>query len=381
MGKKKLLMIVNNLKFFLTHRLPVAQAAVANGYEVSIAYGELGGATLSVLEQSGINAFYVPMKRGGYNLLQEILSLYLVWRIFNRLRPDLIHLVTVKPYLYGGLVGRFTAVKSVVSAVAGLGGFFNRENLASRVLRALLLPLYKVAFGHPNQRVIVQNMNDAERLMRWGVVRSEKLCLLRGSGVNLAKFHHCDEPATLPVVCFAARLVRDKGVFDFVSAARLLRKRAVEARFWLAGQPDSNNSEGLTDRELQRLRDEEVVEVLGFQNDIPALYRQSHIICLPSFYGEGLPKSLLEGAAAGRAIVTTDHPGCRDAIVPNVSGLLVPVKCPEKLADALQWLIEHPEERVAMGRAGRQLAEREFAIEKIVQRHMDIYRELLDNVT
>jgi len=226
--------------------------------------------------------------------------------------------------------------------------------------------------------VIFQIQYDASVLVNWGVLDSQKIRLLRGSGVDLTAFTQFEEDDGVPIVCFASRLLRDKGVYDFVAAARLLQKRGIEARFWLVGDADTKNPTGLTATELQSLRDGDVVEVLGYKKDIPALYAKAHIICLPSFYGEGIPKALIEAAAASRAVVTTDHPGCREAVVPNKSGLLVPVKSPEKLADALQWLIEHPADRLAMGKAGRLLAEREFAIEKIVQGHLEIYRELLE---
>ena len=148
----------------------------------------------------------------------------------------------------------------------------------------------------------------------------------------------------------------------------------------LAGNLDPGNLNSLTEEDLDNIKKEKVVEVLGYQNDIPALYARSHIVCLPSYYGEGLPKSLLEAAAASRAIVTTDNPGCREAIIPNKTGLLVPVKDPKKLADAIQWLIENPYERIAMGKAGRKLAKKEFRIQKIVQDHLDIYQELQENI-
>ena len=378
---KKLLILVNDLEFFLSHRLPIAKAAVADGYVVKVAYGDLGGALPDALTQLGITTYHAPQQRGGTNPLKELRSLYSVWRLFIEMRPNIVHLVTIKPYLYGGIVSRFTEVKAVVSAVAGLGSLFIRKDWRSRLFQVLLFPFYWFAFGHSNQRVIVQNPSDLKTLESWGVLTPGKGLLLRGSGVDLGKFKQCHESEAIPTVCFAARLIRDKGVYDFISAARILRRRGIKARFWLAGDPDPKSPTGLTESELQELCDEGVVEVLGHQKDISDLYAQSHIVCLPSFYGEGLPKSLLEAAAASRAVVTTDHPGCRDAIIPNVSGLLVPVKSPEKLADALQWLIEHPQERVAMGRAGRRLAEREFIIEKIVQKHLDIYRELLDNVS
>lgn len=379
--RKKILILANDLSYFLSHRLPVAQAAIAAGYKVSIGYGELGSVAPESLMKFHFPVYHVPMQRGGTNPLQELQSLYAMWRFFRSEQPDLVHLVTIKPYLYGGLIARLAKTSSVVSAVAGLGTVFVRADWRTRLLRILLYPIYWLAFGHPNQRVIVQNQNDASLFVNWGILNPKKIRLLRGSGVDLNDFTRPEEPVGVPTVCFAARLLHDKGVNDFLAAARLLRKRGVVARYWLAGDIDAKNPTSLTESDLRALYDEGVVEVLGYQKDIPTLYANAHIVCLPSFYGEGIPKALIEAAAASRAVVTTDHPGCRDAIIPNESGLLVPVKSPEKLADALQWLIEHPVERVAMAKAGRMLAEREFTIEKIVLGHLDIYKELMGQVS
>jgi glycosyltransferase involved in cell wall biosynthesis len=374
-----LLIFVHDLRSLISHRLALVTAAKEFGYGVKVLYGESGNTESAYLFARGIECVRIQMRRGGVNPIAELGSFFSAWKQFRKLRPEIVHLVTIKPYLYGGLAARLTGVPAVVSAVTGLGSMFIRLDWRSRLFRALIFPLYRCALMHPNQRVIFQNQDDAEELMSWGVLDQRKVRFLKGSGVDLAQFTRLDEPKGIPVICFAGRLIRDKGVCDLVSAARLLRERGVQARFWLAGVPDQKNPTGLTERELQALRKEANIEVLGYQQDIPDLYAKSHIVCLPS-YREGLPKALAEAAAASRAIVTTDVPGCRAAIIPNVSGLLVPLKNPDKLAEALQWLIEHPQERVAMGKAGRQLAERDFSIEKIVRGHLDIYEELLDNL-
>ncbi len=375
---KKLLILVNNLSFFLSHRLPIAEASLSKGFDIVIGYGELGGADPKLLEQKGINIKYIPIHRGGVNLFKDLKSLYYIWNFFKKETPDIIHLVTIKPYLYGGVICRLIRVPGLVSAVSGLGSLFVSKNLKSRFLRALLSPVYKLALSHSNQKIIVHNKEDAKLLIEWGVLAPLKVKLIKGSGVELKKFRNLVEPNGVPVVCLAARLLRDKGIYEFVSAAKLLKIRGIKARFCIAGDLDHKNPTGLNNNDLKKIKEEGNVEFLGFQKDIPNLYSQSHIICLPS-YREGLPKSLIEAAAASRSVVTTDVPGCRDAIIPNITGLLVPVKNPQKLADALQWLIEHPKERIHMGQAGRKLAEKEFAIKNIVQKHLDIYQDLLNN--
>jgi glycosyltransferase involved in cell wall biosynthesis len=375
---KTLLILVSHVSFFISHRLDLAITAKNMGYNVKVAFGELD-ADIKCLTDRGIDCFHTPIQRGGVNLIKDLKSLYSIWNLFRKVSPDILHLVTIKPYLYGGIIARLARISCVVSAISGLGSVFIHKNFSSQFLRLLLYPIYRFAFNHSNQRVIVQNEEDAKVLVKLGVLNPQKVRLIKGSGVRLEEFTQLYEPDGILTVCFAGRFLKDKGIYDFVAAARLLKKRGVKARFYLAGNLDIKNPTGLNIKDFNSLREDENIEVLGFKKNIATLYAKSHIICLPS-YREGLPKSLIEAAAASRAIVTTDVPGCRDAVIPNKTGLLVPVKNPEKLADALQWLIEHPQERIAMGKAGRQLAEREFRIEKIIKNHTDIYQELLTNI-
>ena len=375
---KKILFLVNYLSFFLSHRLPVAEALLAKGFEVFIGYGELRGADPKLLEQKGFKVDFIPMQPGSFNFLKDFKTFYYIWVFLKRVKPDIAHLITIKPYLYGGIVSRLCGVKGLITAVSGLGTLFVNKDLKSKLIRLLLYPIYKLAFNHLNQKVIVQNKDDLKALVNWGVLNPSKVKLLKGSGVKLENFTNLDEPSGTPIVCFAARLLRDKGVYEYVSAAKLLKERGIKAQFLLAGDLDINNPTGLKLDDLNKLKDEGFVEIIGFQKDIPTLYAKSHIICLPS-YREGFPKSLIEAAAAGRAVVTTDVPGCRDAIIPNKTGLLVPIKDSQKLADALQWLIENPKERIIMGKVGRKFAEKEFQIEKIILNHLDIYQDLLSN--
>ena len=378
MKKKKLLILVNYLSFFLSHRLPVAEASLAKGFDVFIGYGELRGADIKLLEQKGFKLNMIPIQPGGINIFKDLRTLYYIWNYFKKVKPDIVHLVTIKPYLYGGIISRLTNIPNLVSAVSGLGTLFINKDLKTRFLRLLLYPIYKLAFNHKNQKIILQNDDDLKTLINWGVLNSSKVKLLKGSGVEIKNFTKLDEPKGIVTICFAARLLKDKGVFEFISAARTLKERGANVRFVLAGDLDNNNPSGLNLDELNRLKEKGHVEYLGYQKDIAKLYSESHIICLPS-YREGLPKSLIEAAAASRAIVTTDVPGCRDTIIPNETGILIPPKDSKKLVEALEYLIEHPKLRIRMGKGGRRFAEKEFPIEKIVQKHLDIYQDLLSN--
>lgn len=371
------MILINDLSFFYSHRLNIAEYSKAKGFEVVIGYGELGGADPKRLENKCFKATYIPIQRGGINPFKDMKSLFYIWKFFKKEKPDIVHLVTIKPYLYGGIISRLIGIPCLVSAVTGLGSLFISNNLKSKIFRLFLFPIYKFAFNHFNQKIILQNKDDLNHLKKWGVLNLRNVKIIKGSGVNLEMFTNLTEQSGTPVVCFAARLLKDKGVLEFVSAARQLKEKNINARFLLAGNLDANNPTSLSIEDLSNIKKDGYVEILGHVKDIPALYRMSHIICLPS-YREGMPKSLLEAAAAGRAVVTTDVPGCRDAIIPNKTGLLVPVNDYRELARSIQWLIKNPHERVAMGKAGRKFAEKEFPTEKIVNAHLNIYRELID---
>ena len=262
-------------------------------------------------------------------------------------------------------------------AIAGLGTIFLAQSWMAQFRKALVVRMLKFGLSGQHKLVIFQNPDDRHLLSEMGVIAHDKTRLIRGSGVVLDKYPFVPEPNGKPIVVMAARLLRDKGVFEFVEAAKLLKQRGLSAEVRLIGSPDRGNPTCVAQQDLEQWAAEGQVELLGFRKDIAAQYAASNIVCLPS-YREGLPKCLIEAAACGRAVVTTDVPGCRDAITANVTGILVPVKDTVALADAIQILIEDPALRKQMGLAGRALAEEAFAIEKIVDQHMEIYQELLE---
>lgn len=373
-----LLFIVNIPEFFLSHRLPLAIAARNAGFTVHVATGP--GSACQEITELGFEHHLLPISRSGRNPLAELRTLWGLYRLMRTISPDLVHLVTIKPVLYGGLMARFSGVPAMVAAISGLGTVFVDRDQRRSWIRSGVEWLYRLALGHPNAKVIFQNPDDRAALTDMGAVSKDKTALIRGSGVSLASCPMRTEPEGVPVVTFAARLLEDKGVREFVEAARVLKERGVVARFWLAGSPDPGNLTSISEKELSHWGKDGCVEILGYRSDIPNLFANSNIVALPS-YREGLPKALVEAAACGRAVVTTDVPGCRDAIEPESTGLLVPVRDAPALADAIQFLIENPERRKQMGASGRALAEREFAIEKVVDAHLAIYQELTNGTT
>ncbi|WP_241048950.1 glycosyltransferase family 4 protein [Achromobacter xylosoxidans] len=371
---RRLLFVVNNPAFFMSHRVPVALAAQRAGYDVHVA--TMDGPAVADIEALGMAHHAIPMTRSGKHPLQELGTLLALLRLFRHLRPQMVHLVTIKPVLYGGIAARLARVPGMVAAISGLGFVFLSNSLKMRLVRAVVARMYRLALGHRNSRVIFQNGADRDLLKSLGAVRDEQVVLIRGAGVDLDLCRALPEPPAPPVVVtMVARLLRDKGVQEFVQAARLLRERGVPVTMRLVGGVDAGNPASATPAEVEAWQREGCVQALGERADVPQLYADSHIAVLPS-YREGLPKSLIEAAACGRAVVTTDVPGCRDAIDPGKTGLLVPVRDPQALADAIARLAGDAAQRQAMGAAGRALAEREFNIERVARIHVDLYDTL-----
>jgi len=374
MTAPRLLFVVNNPAFFLSHRVALAQAAQAAGYDVHVA--TMPGESTQAIVALGMQHHPIPMTRSGKNPIQELKTIAALYRLFKHLKPDVVHLVTIKPVLYGGLAARLAGVRGMVAAISGLGFIFIQPGAWAALIRRIVAVLYRCALGHPNSRVIFQNSSDRRTLTDLGAVRDEQVVMIRGAGVDLSLYPEIAPPDTPPVVVtMAARLLFDKGVREFVEAARLLRARQVPVLMQLAGDPDLGNPASVQPSDVTQWNAEGAVVCLGERHDIPALYAQSHIVVLPS-YREGLPKALLEAAAAGRAVVTTDVPGCRDAIDPDETGLLVPVRDSEALANAIERLVSQPDLRESLGRAGRVLAQRAFDLREVERTHVKIYDEL-----
>ena len=372
---KKLLMVVNAPEFFLSHRLSVAIAARKEGYDVHIATGP--GIECQTIRQYGFKHHLIPFTRSGTNVFREIFCFWALWRLFRKICPVIVHLVTIKPVLYGGIVARLAAVPALVVAISGLGSTFVVENARSKLFLKLIEFFYRVALRHVNLRVIFQNTSDQDSLVNMKAVRRDQCVLIKGSGVCLETFVPRQSKKDSPVIMMACRLLRQKGVFEFAEAARIISKQGLEAEFWLVGKPDPGNPSSVPPDILEGWEEEGCLKILGFRSDVEHLIIQADILVLPSYYGEGLPKVLMEAAAAGKAVITTDRPGCRDAIIPGQTGLLVPPKDSIALSTAIKQLLTDTSFRYSLGIEGRRLAEREFGIDRVVDAHLAVYEGVL----
>jgi len=359
----------------LTHRLPLVKHAMEHGAEVYVLAGETGrGDIISTL---GIDFIPLEISPNGMNPFHDLRTVRQIYLHLNRIRPDLVHNVSIKPVLYGSIVSRFFGKWPVVNAVSGLGFTFSADGKA-KLIKKLLRPLFRCAMSFTKSVTIFQNTSDMQTMVSAGFLKNEQAKLIKGSGVNCSRFHPTSFPQN-PVVMLPARLLWDKGVGEFIDAAKIVHYKFPEVKFVLVGQADHENPKAISrDQVLEWTSSMPFIEWWGEKepDKMAEVISRSTIIVLPSYH-EGLPKVLLEAAASGRPVIGTDIPGCRPIVQDGVNGYLVPVKNPEKLAGAIIDLLRNPEKICLFGKAGRTIACEEFSEEKIVSETLEIYREVL----
>jgi glycosyltransferase involved in cell wall biosynthesis len=346
----KILYFISEDWFFRSHFLDRAKAAQAAGYEVAVLTRV--GACGAELSTAGFRLIELNMARSSTNVWREFGVLCQVWRVYRQERPDLVHHVALKPIIYGSLVARLLGVHAIVNAPVGMGYVFTANGAAGRVLRSVVRALLRCLLNPAGSKVVFENEEDLAASIQTGSVRAGDGVLISGAGVDTERFRPGGLPPEPAVVVLGARMLRDKGVVEFVEAARLLRERQVSVRCVLVGAPDPGNPSSLTQPQLEAWHAEGVVEWWGHRDDMAEVLRQCAIACLPS-YREGLPKFLLEAMACGLPVVSTDVTGCRQAVDEGRTGLLVPARRALALADALEHLAGDSDERARMGAAGR----------------------------
>ena len=371
----RLLFLVNSSSYFLSHRLGIAIEAKKQGYEVHIASPEDG--CEDTFKIKGLMHHKLPISRTSINIFSEIKAFLNIYFLIKKINPDLLHLITIKPVIYGGIISRLIQIKGVVSAVPGLGYVYISKGIRAAILRFFINYFYKVSFSKKSLKIIFQNKDDMNKLRLAVGFDPIKSVIIKGSGVDLDEFKSTPLPEGRPVISMISRLQEDKGVKEFARAAQMIKERKIEADFWLIGDTDSSYPSPILIEDLQEWENKGFLSVLGYRKDINILIGNSNIIVLPS-YREGLPKVLLEAAACGRPVITTDVPGCRAAIEEGKTGLLVPPRDSSSLADKIEYLLGNKELLKKMGNAGRKLAEENFSLDKVVSAHLKIYSSLID---
>ncbi len=372
MSQKSILYIINHIDWFWSHRLPLARYARDKGYKVYVA--AYGASQDSDLTKNGFYPVELPSPHSGNALFAMIKIIRRIRTILTEIGPDITHAITLKYVFITGLAALGYKQTKPVFTIAGLGYLFSSEGLKPKLLRFLISPFLKLAFSHPEMSAIFQNPDDMEILTKRGFVNKNNAFLIKGSGVDTDKFSYAPPPEQqTPVVLMPTRLVKDKGVNIFADAAGILKKQGVEARFLIAGGLDNVNPLAYSEKEMNKIINQGNVEWLGKVKDMPTLYHSACIIAYPSHYREGIPKVLLEAAACGKPIVTTDHPGCREVVRHGENGYLVPVKDPESTANAVRKLLENQEVQEKFGKKSRERAEKEFDVNVIVDKTLAVY--------
>lgn len=371
--KRSLLYLVTEDWYFVSHRAALARAARDAGWNVTVAtrvdrHGDAirdDGHTLIPLS---------TLRRGSTNPAREAATVAELVAIYTRVRPSLAHHVAVKPVLYGSIAATVTRTPAVINALAGFGWSFIGDSPRQRLVGSTIQRVLRATLRGEGMWTLLQNPDDLAQLREAGLIDPARTAIIRGSGVDVDRFAPSPEPDGPMRVLLGARMLRDKGVVELVDAARLLRSRGLSIIVALAGTPDPENPATLDAAQLEQWRREGLVEVLGHVGDMAGALRDAHIACLPS-YREGTPKFLLEAAAAGRAIVTTDVPGCREVVTHGDNGLLVPARAVAPLADAIERLAVDPALRARMGRRGRERALHEFSIDSIIHQTLGLYEQ------
>ncbi len=377
--RRRLLFLVNEALFFATHRMPVAHAARDSGFEVHVAAPYEPG-PVATIEANGFVYHPIPLLRSGTSISGELNLLWAFWRLLGRIKPDLTHHVAMKPVAYAGCLARLRGVPAVVHAVTGLGYLFIRDDLRSRMRRTFIMLLFRFALGHRNGRVIFQNPDDFGLFTRRSAVDRAVATIIRGTGVDMERFAPAADRGQRPVVMFPARIIGDKGIHEFVEAARRLTDEGVDADFVIAGRTDPANPTAVEEPTVREWEREGIITWWGYCEDMAATLRRAWIVCMPS-YREGLPRVLIEAAACGLPIVTTDVPGCREIVDDGVNGLLVPARDGVATAAAIAKLIGEPATRRRMGEASRAMAVAEYDIDDFVRRTLAVYAKVVPDAT
>ena len=354
----KLFIIVNVDTFFLSHRKDIALRAKDAGYDVTVIAKDTGKG--NYIKSIGLRFINLPINKAGTNLKEELKTFRFLFNLYRREKPDIVHHVGLKVVLWGGLAAKLLKINGVVNAISGLGILFSDERKDSFMTKQIIR-LYR--FSHHRNKLIdiFQNNEDKALFLSNHILTDNQCAMTNGSGVNLKEFDLTEEPESPPVkVIFTARMVEDKGVLILIEAAKRLEAQyRGKVIFLLCGGLDSN-PEGIKESTLHRLCDGEYIQWLGLRNDVLQLLKESHIVAFPSWYREGIPRSLIEATAIGRPIITTHSIGCKETVIDGYNGFLIPVKDSVTLAEKLKILIDNSELRKTFGRESAFVQNRNF---------------------
>lgn len=365
--------MVNTDWGFLAYRLPIALEAKRLGWQVFVATPDTGDAHL--IKKAGLNHITLDMSRKGFNPFEEIITIYEFWKLYRNLSPQIVHHVTVKPIIYGSIVAAFLNRSYIVNAISGLGYVFTSLP-KNNMVRFITTFLYQIALNKPKSKTIFQNPDDLNPFIQEGMVEKSKTRLILGSGVNCSVFSPAEATSTEKMVMLPSRMLFDKGIYEFVAAVSILKSDFPDVRFVLVGRADDGNPALIPTKQLRAWEMSGLIEWWGYKRNMHEVLNMASIVVLPS-YREGLPKVLLEAAACNKPIITTNVPGCKEIVRHEVNGLLIPARDEVALAEAIRRLLENPGFAAELGLKGREIVQKEFSEELVVEKTFEVYDLLL----
>lgn len=360
--------------YFVSHRLQLAKAAQSAGFEVVVvtSVGDDG----DKIKNEGFKLISIKFSRASLAPAHEYRTYQKLCNIYREEQPDIVHHVALKPVIYGSFAAQECTNAKIINTLGGLGYIFSSSDLKAKFLRSMVKFVLRKSLGAKNSRLIVQNTDDQQRLIAANLVQENKVRLVRGSGVDPALYRPVNHDTDTPLVILPARLLKDKGVVEFVEAARELKAEGIQARFALVGKRDPANPACISEETEAEWKKSDIIELMGWQSDMPAIFEKAQIVCLPSYH-EGLPKALLEAAASSCAIVATDISGCREIVQHELTGWLVPRYDVESLKEKLKIAISESETRKKYGATARARLEEKFSLNQIINETLAVYEEVL----
>lgn len=377
-GKKLKLFIIDSEDWtFWFHRLSLAMTAIESGFAVTLL--TKANKYTKQIEEKGIRVVNIDFVRSSKSPLKDVLNVLKLRRIFKKEKPDIIHNVALKTMLISSFAAFSLKKTVVINALTGLGYVFSSEQTQAKLIRFFIKPVLTLITKRNNFWTIFQNPDDMGLFVEQGLVVPERSVLIRGSGVDVDEFLQTEDTNKTPVVMLASRMLWDKGVGEFVAAAKRARENNIEARFILVGDTDADNPMSIPAAQLESWASEGCIEWSGHKTNMPETLSSASIVCLPS-YREGLPKVLLEAAAIGRPLISTDVPGCREIVRNGENGILVKLKDVDSLYEAIRTLILNEELRFEMGNKSRVLVEKELSTDIINRQTLELYKATWNSI-
>ena len=357
--KKKLLMITPQTKNAI-FRADLMKDIVKKGYEVVVVIPEDEGQAF--FKKNGIKTRILEMDKNSISILRNISYYKELKQIIEKEKPDKVFSFAIKPVIFGSIAAHKAGIKDIYSLVCGLGYVYSESSFKHKILQSICDKAYRRAFRY-NKKVVFQNRDDIDEFLKRNNLTKDKCKLVNGSGVNLSKFKKNDLPKGISFLMIS-RILKEKGVLEYFEAARIVKEKYPETKFVYVGQLDSGQS-AIKNDNIKPYIDSKIVDYVSFTDDIAKYYEKCNVVVLPSYYREGIPRTLIEATAMGRPIITTNTPGCKETVTEGINGWFVKTRNVSDLSDKMEWMIKHKDKLQEMGDASYEKCLEKFTINKI----------------